>query len=264
METVFGLAAVLAVVPPGLVVLLRPRGVDGTFVAALAAAVAGTLAFAVAQVGWGRLADLSTALWLGVAASLILFACLAFTLREAWRLAPLLSSYLTLVGIAAMLARLAPPSPSPDLSSGWSGAHAAISIATYGLLTLAAVAGLAVFLQESALKTRRPPGALLRALPSAADAEALQLRLLIGSAVVLGAGMLTGSATEYLASGRLLQFEHKTVLSLAAFATILALLAVHYRFGLGGRRAARLVLLAYLLLTLAYPGVKFVSQVLLA
>ena len=31
-----------------------------------------------------------------------------------------------------------------------------------------------------------------------------------------------------------------------------------------GRRAARIVLLAYLLLTLAYPGVKFVTDVILA
>ena len=33
---------------------------------------------------------------------------------------------------------------------------------------------------------------------------------------------------------------------------------------MGGRRAARYVLVAYLLLTLGYPGVKFVTDVLLA
>jgi ABC-type uncharacterized transport system permease subunit len=61
-----------------------------------------------------------------------------------------------------------------------------------------------------------------------------------------------------------LRLDHKTVLSLLAFALIGALLLVHQRFGLGGRRAARYGLVAYLLLTLAYPGVKFVTDVILA
>jgi ABC-type uncharacterized transport system permease subunit len=42
------------------------------------------------------------------------------------------------------------------------------------------------------------------------------------------------------------------------------LLVAHYRSGMRGRRAARVVLLAYLLLTLGYPGVKFVTDVLMA
>jgi ABC-type uncharacterized transport system permease subunit len=39
------------------------------------------------------------------------------------------------------------------------------------------------------------------------------------------------------------------------------LLLVHRRGGISGRRAARYVLFTYLLLTLAYPGVKFVTDV---
>jgi ABC-type uncharacterized transport system permease subunit len=38
----------------------------------------------------------------------------------------------------------------------------------------------------------------------------------------------------------------------------------HQRVGLRGRRAARVALFAWLLLTLAYPGVKFVTSVLLS
>jgi len=62
----------------------------------------------------------------------------------------------------------------------------------------------------------------------------------------------------------LVAFDHKTVLSLAAFAVIGALLFAHKRVGLRGRRAARIALCAWLLLTLAYPGVKFVTSVLMA
>jgi len=129
-------------------------------------------------------------------------------------------------------------------------------------LTLAAIAGLSVLLQERALKSKQPTR-LTRSLPSVADSESLQIHLLAVSAVVLGIGLITGMAMEWLERGVLLVFDHKILLSLLSFAVICALLVAHYRTGMRGRRAARLVLLAYLLLTLGYPGVKFVTEVLL-
>jgi ABC-type uncharacterized transport system permease subunit len=81
--------------------------------------------------------------------------------------------------------------------------------------------------------------------------------------VILGLGILTGVATEYLATGQLFVLTHKTLFALLAFLVILVLLAMHLRTGLRGRRAARLLLVAYLLLFLAYPGVKFVTDVLI-
>jgi len=71
-------------------------------------------------------------------------------------------------------------------------------------------------------------------------------------------------AVRYFATGTLLEVDHKTLFSLLTFAVIGLLLVARYRQGLRGRRAARLVLLAYLLLTLAYPGVKFATEILLA
>ena len=53
------------------------------------------------------------------------------------------------------------------------------------------------------------------------------------------------------------------MLSFLTFLVIVVLLFAHGRTGLRGRRASRLILLAYLLLTLAYPGVKFVTDVLM-
>ena len=64
-------------------------------------------------------------------------------------------------------------------------------------------------------------------------------------------------------TGELLRFDHKTVLTFLAFILIGLLLVLQSRSGLRGKRLGRLVLLCYLLLTLAYPGVKFVSDVLL-
>jgi ABC-type uncharacterized transport system permease subunit len=130
------------------------------------------------------------------------------------------------------------------------------------LLTIAAVAAFAAFLQDRALKVKRPT-ALTRLLPSVADCEFLLVRLLVICEIILALGLATGMATLYGETGSLLNFDHKIVLTLTAFAVIGGLLAAHYRTGIRGRRAARLVLLAYLLLTLGYPGVKFVTDVIM-
>jgi ABC-type uncharacterized transport system permease subunit len=124
------------------------------------------------------------------------------------------------------------------------------------------VASCAVLVQERALKSKQP-GPLSRSLPAIVDAERLELRLLMVAELVLGAGIVTGMALQYFGSGQLLAFDHKTVLSLLAFAIIGTLLFLQLKSGLRGRRAARLVLAAYLLLTLAYPGVKLVTDVLI-
>ncbi len=60
-----------------------------------------------------------------------------------------------------------------------------------------------------------------------------------------------------IASGMAHQVDHETLLVLLGF-----LLFLSRQTGLRGRRAAGVVLAACLLLTLAYPGVKFVSDLL--
>ncbi|MFC1674166.1 cytochrome c biogenesis protein CcsA, partial [Pseudomonadota bacterium] len=81
---------------------------------------------------------------------------------------------------------------------------------------------------------------------------------------VLGLGLATGMAAEYTASGQLLAFDHKTILSLLTFLVIGVLLFAHFKTGMRGRKVARIVLLAYLMLTLGYLGVKVVTGVFLA
>jgi len=147
--------------------------------------------------------------------------------------------------------------------AGWLYAHIVFGIATYALLTIGAVAGLAVFLQERALKAKRPTS-LTRLLPAVAESEALELGLLAAAEGVLALGLLSGMAEEHFLGSALLPFDHKTLLSLAAFLVLGGLLLARGIYGLRGRRVARLALLAYLLLALAYPGVKFVTDVLMA
>jgi ABC-type uncharacterized transport system permease subunit len=127
---------------------------------------------------------------------------------------------------------------------------------------LAAGAGIAILVQERAIK-RKAKGALSARLPNVAACESLELYLLIAASVVLGAGIATGMAWSYLEGRSLLPVDHKSVLAFVAFILILGVLALHRLTGLRGRSAARWVLGASVALILAYPGVKFVSEVLL-
>ena len=260
-----GIAALMALLPASLLSYRRSeQRPDLLFWAVLGAAVAGPLAYSLVVLFDAWKTGVAIALWLSIAASLLIFAALAALAREAWRLAPLLLPYLCLLALLALAwgqqPDPGPPASAPDL---WLALHIAVSLATYALATIAAVAGVAALIQERGLKAKRP-AALSRRLPSIADAEALQIRLLAAAEMVLGVGVLSGMGLQYVSQGTVLALDHKTILSLLAFAVIGLLLIVHHRTGLRGRRAARLVLVAYLLLTLAYLGVKFVTDVLVA
>ncbi|MBP2290577.1 cytochrome C assembly family protein [Azospirillum rugosum] len=265
---VYSLTALMALLPASIYPYRRiaGQGVEGRsayFWGALVLGFAGPALWSLTQVAGRWHTGLSTALWVTIAACMLLFTALSAVTRSAWRLSPLLLPYLLLVGTFATLAEEA---PAPLLRGGapgiWIDLHIAVSVITYALLTLAAVASFAAFLQERALKTKRPTS-LTRFLPPVTESERLQLTLLAASEAVLGAGLATGMAVLYYEQGVLLRADHKTLLSVASFVVIGGLLLANARTGVRGRKAARLVLIAYLLLTLAYPGVKFVTDVLL-
>lgn len=261
---IFNVTALAALIPAALIHLRRSERPDGVYWTVLGAALAGSGSWAFILLAGNWHTGLSTTLWVSIAASLAVFIVISLMSSHAWRLTPLLLPYLLLLGVVATAWAHAAGAPmTASVQSAWLGIHIAVSVMTYALLTIAAVAGLAVMLQEGALK-RKHPTALTRLLPSVADSETLQIQLLIAGEAVLGIGLLSGIAASYVGEGVWLTLDHKTLLSLIAFAVIGLLLLAHWRTGVRGRQAARYLLIAYLLLTLAYPGVKFVTDVLLA
>lgn len=260
----YALAAIVALMPLGAVGFRREGGRDALYLAALAAAAVVPVGIAAERLSGAWRTDISTALWVTVAAGMIVFALAALASRPAGKLAPLLAPYMGVLVALAALWQQAPARPlAGDASASlWVAVHIAAAVATYALVTVAAVAALAAFVQERALKARRPT-ALTRALPSIADCEQLVVRLLLIAEAVLAAGLATGMASLYREKGTLLAFDHKTVLTIAAFLVLAVLLIGHFRAGMRGRQAARYVLVGYLLLTLGYPGVKFVTEILL-
>lgn len=257
------LSAVAALVPVSIATLKGQVERGLVYWSLLAVALMGPVlrAFVTLAPAWHT--SLSGALWLTMAASIAIFMALAAMTRNAWRLTPLLLPYLILLGVLAAIWQEAPERPLLPAPAVWLDLHIIVSVATYGLLTVAAIAGCAVLLQERSLKNKRR-STLALLLPAVATCERLQLRLLAASEVVLGLGLMTGMATQYFVSRAVLTLDHKTLFSLIAFVVIGVLLITQARSGIAGRRIARFVLLAYLLLTLAYPGVKFVTDVLLA
>lgn len=257
----YNLIAIFSLLPAALVAHRKDAAADHAHWAAIILGVLGSGVWALAQAAGTWHSGLNEALWVTVAVTMALFAMLSWSVDQAWRLTPLVAPYMMLIGVLGIHA------PAGAVRSGemdsWLLLHIAVSVITYGLVTIAAVAALAAFLQERALKTKRPTK-LTHKLPSVADCEFITVRLLGWSEGILGLGLVTGMAAEYASIGQLLAFDHKTVLSFLSFAVIGALLYAHHKTGIRGRKAARIVLLAYLLLSLGYLGVKVVTDVFMA
>lgn len=215
------------------------------------------------QGGWYR--GLADTLFVCAAAALVLFTVGTHWMRASWRLAVLLAPYLFLL---CMLGLIAESLGSPDAEraettiSRWTFVHILTSVAAYGAITLAAVAAIAVLAQERLLKAKSTSVWSAR-LPAVADAERAEIVSLCAGQIILGLGILSGMALQFQATGALLQVDHKTLLTLLAFAAVGGLLLARIKLGFRGRAAARYVLLSYLLITLGYPGVKLVTDHLL-
>ncbi|HIJ39385.1 MAG TPA: cytochrome c biogenesis protein CcsA [Rhodospirillaceae bacterium] len=261
---VFNLAALASLAPAALLPFRRGCERDLRYWSLLGLAVAGPVIWAAAQINSAWQTNLSTDLWVGIAASLILFTGLSVFHRQAWRLTPLLVPYLMILGLLACLFGQASGQPLSNLAPpGWIDMHILTAIATLALLTVTASAALASFLQAQALKSKRPNN-LTRMLPAVTDSERLFEHLLLLTECVLALGIGSGMATQYAESGRLLAFDHKTLFSLLTVLIIGLLLVGRRVCGVRGQIAARTVLVAYLFLLIGYFGVKFVRQVLLS
>jgi ABC-type uncharacterized transport system permease subunit len=261
----FSLSALLAMLPATAYGLFgRPDdGRVGSFWAALAVALAGTLTWTWTQFSNGWHTGFAASLWLTISATLLLFVLCAVVTPPARKLGVLLLPYLSLLALLALLWERAPERALGAPLSPWAVTHIGVSILAYAFATLAAVAAVGVIWRERTLKMKAGRAAASPAgLPAVAEGEQMQTRLLVAAAIMLAAGIATGMATQLVEFGAWLPLNHKVILAFIAFAIVLILLLLHVRFGLTGRRAARVLLAAYLLLSLAYPGVKFVTDVL--
>jgi ABC-type uncharacterized transport system permease subunit len=258
-DLLLSLTATLVLLAGSLAGFRQPIPRDARFWALIGAGVIGTGAAAAASlaaVGF----SIASALWLTTATVLAVFGALAWARPVSARLGTLLFPYVAVLGLIAVTF-VGAPGATADTST-WGLAHAAIALIANALVTVAAVAALAVVIQERALKARRR-SALAGVLPGAAESEGVQGVLLGIAAAALALGVATGTAVQIEETGRAIVLNHKTVLTVAALLLIAGLSVADFRSGIGGRRLARGILVGWLVLTLGFLGVIFVKQVIL-
>ncbi len=215
--------------------------------------------------GWHS--DFVSSLWISIATGLLLFCMLSVFSINIRRITILFLPYMALFALSATIWGYfirfdIDLSLSHPFNHAWLAIHIISSLITYALITLAAMAALAVYIRQWALKAKRK-SKLIDALPFMADGEILQINLMIISEIILGAGLVSGIATQIMQGGIWFDFDHKILLSLLAFIILSILLFSHFKFGIRGQKAARILLLCYLIVTMSFIGVKFITDVLI-
>jgi len=260
---IYEIGGIMALLPMAFAGIRGRLRADATSWALLIAALVGGSLPAAEEINSGWSSGLGPSLDVSAAVLLLVYAIAAMFMHGAIRLAGLVGPYaVILLCLGWLISAFEPARSETVVASAWLASHVLFAIASYGALTLAALAAGAVLLEEHALKARVKSWAG-RVLPPLDESEATQNALLKASALLMFLALVTGAANEYVNQGRLLEFSHKILLSILAFLVLCLLLYLHHRTGMRGRRAARWLLAGFLLLTLAYPGVKFVREFLI-
>lgn len=197
------------------------------------------------------------------AASLFLWQCALFVWLMSYRrpLGYLYTALMPATAMAALASIYFGGRPENTTHMSWTVAlHVALSMLAYGLLTLAAVQGASLALQDRLLR-RHDASHWLKQLPPLQSMEQTLFQFMAAGFFMLSLALLSGLIfVEDLFAQHLV---HKTALSLFAWAIFGTLLWGRWRFGWRGRTAIRWTLGGYLALLLAYFGSKWVLEVLL-
>ncbi len=145
--------------------------------------------------------------------------------------------------------------------SGWELiTHIMLAVIAYALMTIGAALAVALSLLDRRLRAHRPLG-LLSSLPSVEALESGMFQALIVGFVLLSFALFSGFIfVENLFAQHL---AHKVILSCIAWLILAILLFGRWRFGWRGQTAAKWAISGYVLLLLAYFGVRIVLEVFL-
>ncbi|MEK0416821.1 MAG: hypothetical protein RI949_827 [Pseudomonadota bacterium] len=164
---------------------------------------------------------------------------------------------LGLAGAISVALAVAFPGEVRALGSAWAPVHWLLGVAAYGLFGAAVLHALLLDAADRRLRLRKTPMETTQGLPL------LQLERLTFLFVQAGFAVLTAAIALGIATTSRWRWDHKTVLSIAAWAIFLALLSGRHWRGWRGRQATRWLYAGTLVLLLAYVGSRFVLEVLL-
>jgi len=139
--------------------------------------------------------------------------------------------------------------------------HLLVSLLAYAILTLAAFHAVMHLLLNRALK-RKKISPIMQAMPSLFEIEVHLFAQVRWATSLLAIGILSGLTWQWIEFQHFALLNHKVLLALFSFATLLLLLSKRKKAGWHGRRASQMVLAAYALLLLAYFGAKLIHSLL--
>ena len=153
---------------------------------------------------------------------------------------------------------------SPDAVSFEFRLHLVAGMLAYSLFTVATLHALLIARVESKLHeaSARVDGPLGR-LPPLLTLERLVFGLIAAAFAVLTVTLAFGIVYSEAFLGRAMRFEHKTVFAVLSWLIFGLLLVGRWRYGWRGRTALRWTVSGFVALMLAYPGSRFVLEVLL-
>jgi ABC-type uncharacterized transport system permease subunit len=140
--------------------------------------------------------------------------------------------------------------------------HIGIAILAYSLFTFAALHALLMTIAERSLHNK-PTLIKLPSFPPLMVMETLLFRIISLGFILLTITLISGILFSEQMFAKPMQFNHKTIFSIASWLIYGGLLFGRYKYGWRGLKAIRWTLAGFGLLLLAYVGSKFVLEVLL-
>ena len=139
--------------------------------------------------------------------------------------------------------------------------HLLLSVVAYALLTMAALYAVMQLLLDRAL-TQKKIGFFVQAMPSLMDISNYLFVHVRWAIWLLGLSILTGLAWQWVEMHHFALFNHKVLLAIFAWVTLMILYYLRQKSAWHHNRGSKMVLFAYITLMLAYFGVKIIKDVL--
>jgi ABC-type uncharacterized transport system permease subunit len=150
----------------------------------------------------------------------------------------------------------------PEANNSLFIAHVWIAMLAYSLFTFAALHAVLMAIAERSLH-HKTTYISLPSFPPLMVMESLLFKIIGLGFALLTITLISGMWFSEEIFQKALDFNHKTIFSIASWFIYAALLFGRYQYGWRGIKAIRWTLIGFVILLLAYIGSKFVSQILL-
>jgi len=138
--------------------------------------------------------------------------------------------------------------------------HLFLSVLAYAMLTMAALYAVMQLLLDRAL-TQKKIGFFVQAMPSLMDISNYLFVHVRWAIWLLGLSIVTGLAWQWVEMHHFALFNHKVLLAVFAWVTLITLYYLRQKSAWHHNRGSKMVLFAYGTLMLAYFGVKIIQGV---